>query len=59
LLFLADCTKHHDVPTEFVKTPKYEISPKIAVGVALFVAAVRTNGHDGAATAVRTRLQTE
>ena len=58
LLFLANCTKHRDMPTELIKNPKYEIWSKFAVGVALFLAAVRTNGHDGAAKVVRTRLQT-
>jgi len=59
LLFLADSTKHHDIPTELIKDPKYEISPNYAVGMALFLAAVRTNGRDGTATTVRTRLLTE
>jgi hypothetical protein len=59
LLFLADCTKHRDIPAELIKNPKYEISPKFAVGVALFLAAVLTKGRDGAATAVRTRLRTD
>jgi len=58
LLFYADCTEHRDIPTELIKNPKYEISPKFTVAVALFLAAVRTKEHDGAATAVRTRLQT-
>ena len=31
LLFLADCTKHCDIPTELIKNPKYEISPKFAL----------------------------
>ena len=59
LLFLTDCTKHGDRPTELINNPKYGISPKFAVGMALFLAAVRTNGHDGTSTAVRTRLQTD
>ena len=57
LLFVADCTKHRDMRTELIKNPKYESSPKFAFGAALFLAAVRTDGYDGAATAVRTRLQ--
>jgi hypothetical protein len=59
LLLFVDCTKHRDIPTELSKNPKHEISPKFTVGVTLFLAAVRTKGHDGAAMAVRTRLQTD